>query len=61
MVGGGGWLLYDWCEILVGLGFCCDCVLMADYGRSDFSEWFIGGLRWLWSYSAFLWEMVSGG
>ena len=34
--------------------------VMADYGRSDFSEWFIGGLRWLWSYSAFLWEMMSG-
>ena len=22
------WLLYAWCEILVGLGFCCDLWFM---------------------------------
>ena len=29
---------------------------MAEYGRSDFSEWGKGGLRWLCSYSAFFME-----
>ena len=39
------WLLYAWCEILVGLGFCCDLRFMVYYGKSDFSMGDLGGLR----------------